>query len=191
MRNQTIYLSYPSVEREHALAVSKLVRGLGYTCIESSPRSQLTANICGMLLRIRAREYAHDSTTQADTRAFLGDGRSPEDGSIVDLVLAPGYTVWPEKASCPVFVVNAVTQAYSNWVHDLEQALAGALMHPDPNYVNRVSAIGTEDEGQYHVGDLEDVEDEYDEYDNYIDDNGDFEANDYNGAGFLEYPDDF
>lgn len=191
MRNQTIYFSYPSAERDHALEVRKLVSGFGYVCVESSPRSRSTAHMCDILLCIRAREFAHDSTIQADISAFSGDGRSPEGGNIVDLVVAPGYTVWPEKASCPVFVVNAVTQAYSDWVHDLEQALAGALMHPDPNYGNRISAIGTEDEGQYHVGDLEDVEVEYDEYGDYIEDDGDFEDDDYNDAGFLEYPDDF
>lgn len=164
MAHHTIYLSYSPQEREHGLAVGRLLHELEYAYVESGTQSRMAVSRCSTLLRVRVPEDMSDPTFMADTAAFISRERSSVDSRIVDLILAPGYAVWPEQLSLPVIYVNAVTQVYADWTRDLELALS-----------KPVSGMGTTF-GEDYNGHL-------------ADDN--FEEDGYDGSYCDEYPDDY
>ncbi|HKV85600.1 MAG TPA: hypothetical protein VJN88_13665 [Ktedonobacterales bacterium] len=155
MKSQTIYLSFPPEARTHGVAVGKVLDSLEYAHVDGSSQSRSEADVCHVLVRIQTLASRHAHNMADDTHTFVSFYNRRGERRIVDVILEPGYVVWPESLPLPITYVDAVGQSYTDWVHDLEQALATGQVGND------VSDYGN-DSDEYYEGD-----DDYD-FDGYF-----------------------
>lgn len=93
----------------------------------------------------------------ADTKAFTGYYEMPGQRRVIDLIMEPGYVVWPESLPCPITYINTIGRPYTEWVRELEAALTDS--HGDRD------AEDSDDTPEEYFSD----DDDYD-FDDYLDD---------------------
>lgn len=127
--NLSVYLSFPPEACTHGVAVGKVLDSLQCRHVDGVSQTATGSATQHVLVRIRTVASVDSANVIADTRAFTSYYMAQNERRVIDLIMEPGYVVWPEPISCPVTYINTIGRPYTEWVRELETALAGGQQH--------------------------------------------------------------